>query len=370
MSFLAQCPFCDSRVSVPDSAAGTNQKCPSCLGYFTPLPVTEPAEVTVPDAPANDRPDPTPPPRPRPLWPPDRHAEPADVLVLTAPDAEDAPELPEWVRPAGSIALLLGAAALIGAFSPRLHFLAAPLSGLGLLLGLVALVTARRVRTPCFTPAAGAGLSGLVLLLVTVPALAAAVYRLRHPAAAPALAAIRVVPLSGDALDPDLTQAEWVDASRAALQQHNVGVQVVSATLGPLPAADAARKVKAAAEKCLIIRLRAQQVYGGDQTVGEGKAEVSPLNRRPQVTLRDETGRVYRQVSAEPASPRVSSASGVPATEDVFVFEAPPPGVKSLRLEVPAAAWGGAGAFRFAIPSSMIRHGSARNGRAGPKSGS
>jgi hypothetical protein len=50
-----------------------------------------------------------------------------------------------------------------------------------------------------------------------------------------------------------------------------------------------------------------------------------------------------------------------------LVFEAPPAGAKSLRLELPAAVWGGAGAFKFLLPSSMIRTEAAPRGRLAPR---
>ena len=49
--------------------------------------------------------------------------------------------------------------------------------------------------------------------------------------------------------------------------------------------------------------------------------------------------------------------------ERVFLFEPPAAGVAYLRLEVPAEAWGGRGAFRFTIPRSMLR--AARAGSTG-----
>ncbi|TMQ32989.1 MAG: hypothetical protein E6K70_15585 [Planctomycetota bacterium] len=49
--------------------------------------------------------------------------------------------------------------------------------------------------------------------------------------------------------------------------------------------------------------------------------------------------------------------------EGVFLFEPPAPGVAYLRLDVPAEAWGGRGAFRFTIPRSMLR--AARAGSTG-----
>jgi hypothetical protein len=45
----------------------------------------------------------------------------------------------------------------------------------------------------------------------------------------------------------------------------------------------------------------------------------------------------------------------VTVIEEVFVFEAPPPGVGPLRLEVPVAPWGGTGTFRFSVPDAMLR---------------
>jgi hypothetical protein len=41
-------------------------------------------------------------------------------------------------------------------------------------------------------------------------------------------------------------------------------------------------------------------------------------------------------------------------TDDVLEFEVPRPGAESLRLELPAGAFGGNGLLRFRIPGQMI----------------
>jgi hypothetical protein len=57
----------------------------------------------------------------------------------------------------------------------------------------------------------------------------------------------------------------------------------------------------------------------------------------------------------------------IPSADEVFVFQAPAADAKELRLEVPTAAYGGAGMLKFAIPRSMIRS-APPAGRAAPKS--
>jgi hypothetical protein len=56
------------------------------------------------------------------------------------------------------------------------------------------------------------------------------------------------------------------------------------------------------------------------------------------------------------------------AVEDVLVFPAPA-GVGPLRLELPAAAWGGQGVFRFTIPASMLVNPAPKAGGSSPRGG-
>jgi hypothetical protein len=102
----------------------------------------------------------------------------------------------------------------------------------------------------------------------------------------------------------------------------------------------------------------------------DADAEDDPPRDPPPITLTDDSGQVYRQASVNPVGDadsmmRKSHNSPGSVNDEVYVFEAPAPGVKTLHLEIPTTLWGGAGVFRFAIPSTMIRTGPAKGSRAG-----
>jgi hypothetical protein len=250
------------------------------------------------------------------------------------------------------------------------------LTGLGLLVGLAAVVLARASGgARLVLPVAGAAVNGAALLTaLLLPGLLGPAYRVWRERDPVDPAVIRVVPLPGRPAGDGPEVPDWVDASRAALQQSGLRVQVVGASVGPAEArATPPKKTpnkKGTAAEALFIRLRARRVE-------DARAFAADLLRQPErpgeahpPTLTDNTGKVYRRRPAPSAPEGVGKSSRFPVTvvEEVFAFEAPPPGVGPLRLEVPAAAWGGSGAFRFTIPAAMIGRqppGPARAGRRG-----
>jgi hypothetical protein len=170
---------------------------------------------------------------------------------------------------------------------------------------------------------------------------------------------MRVVPLVGHELSGDVATAEWVDASRAAIQQDQVGIQVTSALLGPIETFTAPRKKTVTPEKYLVVRIRVRRVAGKLRLKADDRDEPDPAFERPRAILTDEEGKVYK-----PAAIGIESDAGPSrgAAEEVFVFEAPPASAK-LRLEIPATPWGGTGAFKFSLPSTFVRPGVTRGGR-------
>jgi hypothetical protein len=165
-----------------------------------------------------------------------------------------------------------------------------------------------------------------------------------------------------------------VDASRAALQQSGLRVQVVGASVGPAePRATLHKRTpnKKGAAAALFIRLRARRVEDARAFAADPLRQPDRPDEAHHPTLTDNTGKVYRQRPVPSAPEGVGKSSRFPVTvvEEVFAFEAPPPGVESLRLEVPAAAWGGSGAFRFTIPAAIIERQPPAPARGGRRAG-
>jgi hypothetical protein len=250
------------------------------------------------------------------------------------------------INPAGVTALLLGGAALLCAFVPSLCAFVIPAGALGLLTALPGLALSRVPGGPRpLSAAAGAVVGGTVLCAALVyPGLLGPTYRASRNRPAPT--GVRVIPLPGQEGEVP-RDPEWVDASRVALQLGTVRLQVTSASVGT-----AAGDNQAEPGQYLFLRLGVNRIDEAGQL-----APAPPWDRSHMPTLTDNTGKVYapRELPAGAEVALSSFALLLTVSGELFVFEAPPPDVLGLRLEVPAEAWGGAGALRFSIPADMIR---------------
>jgi hypothetical protein len=307
-----------------------------------------------------------------------RIALPSDLVPLPEGDlaemGEGLPGTRKWLEPVGVAALLLSSAGLLCAARAALCVWVLPLSALAALVGLLGVVVAQafgKYRLLC--PVAGS-VMGLLLLLTAAVAPGVlgpnyAAYRQRDPRDP---RAIRAVPLSGGpAAVPQ--SPDWVDASRFALQQGGVRVQVAEVSVRPAQLAGKTG-TKERPEEHLVIRVRAKYVEATTEFAADPFTWRGKQKETPHATLSDDTGRVYASRPLPGASAgqemRGSSLFPVSVVENVFGFEPPPAGLESLRLELPASAWGGRGAFRFTIPATMIRRQPAapaggRRGRGG-----
>jgi hypothetical protein len=229
-----------------------------------------------------------------------------------------------------------------------LHGFAAPLCAVGVVAGLAGAVIDDGTNRSRRIPAASAGICGLLLLAVLLPGIGSAL-GFGRPRGAVDPGARRVVPLTGDTLDPAAEQEGWIDASRAAVQQGKVGIQVVRAVLSPV-----------GARQTLVINVRVQNILTNDEPLLDGKAADPQLAGSWQATLTDDLGRPCQLISA----------AGQSGTIPELTFEPPPTGFRFLHLELPAAQWGGTGSFRFKIPATMVRSGPAIDRRGPPRGNS
>jgi hypothetical protein len=249
---------------------------------------------------------------------------------------------------------------------------AAALCGLVIPAALLALLTAlaalwRAVTGGRFRPGlavagavAGAGVVGAAWLS---PGLLGPTYRASRDRDPVDPEAARAVPRPGHKPAADLAEGDWADASRAALQQGPVRVEVIDAAVGPA-------KTRAGPQRCLRVRVRVHQVEGASDFAAKRweRPEFGDDRARPTVT--DDAGKVYQPRQAGDAAPadsdvRKSSRFPVTVVEEEFLFEAPAAAPRPLRLEVPASAWGGTGVFRFTIPAAMIRRDTTADPRPG-----
>ena len=338
MPFIARCSHCERKVRAPRRKAGLDVPCPRCGRVFTLVPL-DAAPATAEPVQARKEAE---------LPAAELAEEPAEVEAVE--DDRPAMQLPYTglEYPAGVVALLLGGFGLLCASATVLCPLVVPVSGLGLLVGGLALVLARASDEPQpLFPVAGTLVSAAVLLVALgSPGWLGPTYA-DWRAPAPDVMAVRVLPLPGQGGEARSAEpGEWVDASRAGVQQGRVRVQVAGAAVGPRDGG---------AEDVLTVRLRVQEDAGALALRWRDRAAPGPP--APRATITDPTGWAYPMKDVQTAGPPPDPTAAFPlptVTEVAFVFAPPTAAVEQLKLEVPAAAWGGTGTFRFVIPRGMF----------------
>ena len=376
MPFRAECVFCGHQVLAPDHAFGGSACCPKCTNFFTLAPVGRIRATGLS----------------RPLEPP--HEAPAGPATLSAglprhaldpgPACECAPgpesvqaarvqlvhplerarPEPRGLDPVGLGAWFAAGAALLCASGPALCRFVLPLGAVGLVLGAAGLLSVLARRTRLLFPATGIAVTCLVLVAaVRFPGLLGPDFLAYRTSDALDPEAMQVVPLPGSPPNAGPADPDWVDASRAGLQQGRLFIEVPDVSIGSVTATSASTR-NISPGQYLLLRLRIKQI----EVAGKFTAKRSqpPLFAKVRPGLKDNTGKVYplRDVQEVAAvSERRAAVFPVVFQEGVFLFEPPAAGVAYLRLEVPAEAWGGRGAFRFTIPRSMLR--AARAGSTG-----
>lgn len=360
MPFLARCPECQhAQVCVLDPESAPRLRCGQCRQYFT----------------AARTPDPT----PSPGSPPPVEAErakpvrvAAPAAVLAAPPYVPGPILPilesdepptpliqkltsGWTAPLTMTALSLLALALVAAPFQSLGFLVRPLAGLSLVIGLVAVRSIYRNRGKLWQPVTVTSVAaGVLLAALLVPSFLGPSYEnTREPARADS--GVRVVPLAGYAHEADQLGTEWVDARKATLQQGRVRVEVPEAWIGSSLKTDG----RESAGTWLYLRVRLYRGRTGAEIASGAFAPALVWNDQARATVRDAAGATYEQLPYRPPAAKAggaSSAAGLSldVSDEILTFEAPAALASGLRLELPGAAWGGSGAFRFAVPAEMV----------------
>lgn len=409
MVFNAECPFCHIEVrQIPDERLGMSADCPRCHNSFTLAPtVAAPAtrfarptataavSQTVPPEPSLPEELPAPgealeekpwyftedddPAAPEPVSEEAEEPAPTEALDVAAAETSarelDAvahvapPAVIDWqATPTaraerrakqprgdryGAFALLGGSLALLVAQFPYVWVLTVPLSLVGAVFGILAVVQAVRRAKPWKLASAGLGVSlvalGIALLwpsLLDLPPLWGA----SSPEVAKRVAVVKGQDGSG-AERRSIEAGEWLDASRLGVEQGDVRVQVLSAALGLVEFKDAQGKALSR-ERLLALRLRVSNV-------GVGRRFDAPGWEGGTVTVRDDKSRLLRErvpPAAAAGLERLRSASVPPGkhVEETLYFEPPPAGAAYLRLDLPGEGVGLQGPLHFEVPRSMI----------------
>ncbi|HSQ58722.1 MAG TPA: hypothetical protein VLM40_23575 [Gemmata sp.] len=257
------------------------------------------------------------------------------------------------LNPVAAIAFVLaGAAILAPAFRPTAS--TTPwLAGIALATAIAALfVEGGRLRLALSS--AGLSVSSLTLLAALfIPSLLVPHYEATQQRSDYDPKALQVIPLQLANDSRALEFNGYADASRAAVQQGYIRVQVTSASVGPVRVVDSRRRLTK--QPFLAIGLRIQHLGHAPSgrlihwdTIGERSV-------RPATASMDGRNLSLANTGADVPVGVVYGQDLFPGrvVEDLLLFEAPP-AHGDVRLELPAEAWGGQGAFRFQIPSSMI----------------
>ena len=368
MPLLTRCPHCGYGKSVPDDSLGVTARCPKCREKFVVVPDYTPdadrrqAHSASPEAPTAEA-EATAPvavlprvPAPLPLL------EPAFSDAPTpAPYSTDPQPVGPGVWATAGLSAVAAVGAGVSAAVTSLSFLVIPLAVVGAVAGAWVLVTLFLRQRPWLervVPAVAAAGSALILLTaVFAPDVLSPQYDAGRQKSTYDPAAVEVVPVGGELVDPRTlgSATDGVDASRAALQQGPVRVQVTGVTVGPVELATATPS--ATAEKYLVIGVQIRHVgHGGPVSfVVWGSAVPKPITDvrltrgNTPVAVADlgtkaVRGKMYFEHALTPST----------ALTTKLVFDVPPGPAEPLTLELPAEAWGQTGVFRFRIPAAMV----------------
>jgi hypothetical protein len=397
MAVTVVCPSCNGKLSAPSQLLGRMAKCPQCGQTIKVAPSTDsPTAMPGPPPQLSSR-------KPRALLS-ESDAEEADHDATRpkrfAGQTEDFAKSPPSSRIAlglGIPSLILGMIAFLFSWIPLVGLLSMPLSGLGLVLGIAGLVVAiiQRGRGMGF-PIAGFAVS-LVALVIGVfwLGLLGAVFKgtetaVKQSGVQDIIAATGTGPSQEqDSVPPRKPSPEketpWTDASKGGTQQGEIRVQLGGIVVRNVRIRDVLGEETVSPTKNLTIQvfihntsttrkidfqgwsgagfnaLALTDLLGG---AGQSKANVTDTvaaSGRNAASLKDNFDNPYKRVSLDLGAQipgQVHAATSIypgESVEDLLVFEPPIDKIQFLRLELPAAAFGGTGNLRLQIPKGMIR---------------
>jgi hypothetical protein len=207
------------------------------------------------------------------------------------------------------------------------------------------------------------GMGALAVLIVVLGVVGYVLWRQgapsEEPSAAPPVAARPAAPAKkpappaskprGVTPPPPQPEVKWYNGARetAVFPAEQVAIKIRSARVGTLGARFAVRD---AAQKYLIVAVHVQNNGKTKKLDFEAWGRLSPSSAG--VTLGDEHGNRYKliRIQGEQSS---SIYPGKDYTDEV-IFEPPVDTAQTLRLVLPATAFGGKGTVHFEIPRTLI----------------
>jgi hypothetical protein len=249
------------------------------------------------------------------------------------------------------VALAASGVGILVASIPPAAFLSKVLSGAGLLLALLAGLSAAGQK-----PGAAwlsLPVAGLCLL--------ALVFAGNWPQLqAPPPPAVVAIPLGKAGMMPNrpIEDSEWVDAAEWAVRRDDLRVHVVSARVGPAELRKGEEGPALSPTKHLVLQVAVLcEGTRAPEVAYQPWADLDQAPSRHPPTLTDDRGQRYPQDTFDAVAGRGERTPSIIGMQirEILVFPVPPAEVEYLRLELPASAYGGQGAFRFQVPRSMIQ---------------
>jgi hypothetical protein len=351
-----ECPTCGDLLGTKDFIPNKGAICPRC-GTMVEFAVLRQAMIaaaaatpaTMPDGEATQ----APPPQPLPQEP-----GPLDPDYLDKDQQRTPPR--QWVQQLGVGVILaftaFSVSLLLASIGP-LAMLSKPLSGLGLLIAIGALLTLPHSSN------VPAGLTVAFLCLLALIFIGPWPRWSSPQRPMPPLAAIAIeeskVGMVPDRLD--VTDDMWLDAAAYAIRRKDLRVQVMGAMLGDVPFQITDPKVTAPKGPYLVIYLAVlcDSMRARDLTYVPWASTQQSRSEHPP-TLIDDKDRTYAQDTFDPSlkvggrGQRQFVTLGTQFRE-VLVYPGEAASAEYLHLELPAAAYGGEGTFRFELQRRMIK---------------
>jgi hypothetical protein len=159
---------------------------------------------------------------------------------------------------------------------------------------------------------------------------------------------------------PEAAQDAWVDASQDAVEQDAIRVTVREVAVRKVELNDILDKSESQ-EAQLVIVLTIENKHASAKREYQTWRDDSFSFTSDAAALTDNFGNRYRRVNfglgTYPVGSVKQSESIYPGKSitDVLIFQPPVDNAEHLRLELPAANFGGSGMLRLQIPKSMIK---------------
>jgi hypothetical protein len=282
--------------------------------------------------------------------------KPSETAIVEA--REKAASAFDFPRHFAALSFFFGSAALLSSSMPSFRSYALPLALIGMLVGVGSLfISSRRALAAVGLASNAAAVLGIVLFPRLFPFMPSNTQldpdQLRGKVCRITTGYSRNIPVREEPIVLDTP--EPIDMSKYAIQQDDIRVRILSASVGPIPF-----KVKGTRrETALLLTVRLYHV-GSQKTI-----HYQSWNRAPIVVV-DESGRRYPQYELPAGAEiegQVASADLAPMgfVKDLLVFKPPPKPWTRLRLELPASSYGSSGTLHLEIPPEMLEKVSVRS---------